>query len=82
MEDREPRIIPNENGDVLTPSVIRCLPDGGAVAGAGAARTQALFPDTTVAGIKRFMGRSFYEVIDLPEIVPFPVVPGPGEHGF
>jgi molecular chaperone DnaK len=77
VEGGEPRIIPNERGDLLTPSVVRLLPGGLATAGVEAARTQALFPSTTVAGIKRFMGRSYHEVIDLAEMVPFQVVPGP-----
>jgi molecular chaperone DnaK len=77
MERGEPRIVPNERGELITPSVVRLLPDGRAVVGTEAARMQPLFPSTTVAGIKRFIGLSFHEVIDLAELVPFPVAPGP-----
>ncbi len=74
----ERRILPNRFGHRVTPSVVRLLPGGGAVVGTEAQRLRTLDPQNTVAGIKRFIGRYYNEVMDLREAVPFHVASGAG----
>ena len=74
MEGKEPKIITNEEGGRLTPSVV-AFDDKGEVLVGQIARRQAITnPENTVFSIKRFMGMKFNEA-DL-EIgrVPYKVV--------
>lgn len=60
----------------MTPSVVRFLADNQEVAGEPALRKRMEHPESTVAGIKRFIGRAYNEVADLAAMAPFQVVPG------
>src|SRR5213075_3316764 len=76
MEGREPKIIPNEEGARLTPSVV-AFDDKGEVLVGQIARRQAITnPENTVYSSKRFMGRRFEEVQEEMKRVPFKVVKG------
>lgn len=75
-EGGKPVVIRNEHGQYFTPSVVRFLENGDTVVGKHALRAQMVDPQNTVTGIKRFIGRRYYEVIDLVNIVPFNVVIG------
>src|SRR5713101_3673841 len=76
MEGKEPKVIPNEEGDRLTPSVV-AFDDKGEVLVGKIARRQAITnPENTVYSIKRFMGRRQDEVGEETRRVPYKVVRG------
>ncbi len=77
MEGKEPKVITNEEGGRLTPSVV-AFDDKGEVLVGQIARRQAITnPENTVYSIKRFMGRKFDEVQDETKRVPYKVVRAP-----
>src|SRR5215831_6303420 len=77
MEGKEPKVITNEEGGRLTPSVV-AFDDKGEVLVGQIARRQAITnPENTVYSIKRFMGRKFDEVQDEMKRVPYKVVRAP-----
>jgi molecular chaperone DnaK len=76
MEGGEPVMIPNSLGNLFTPSVVRFLKNGDIVVGDHAARARITDPENTIAGIKRFIGRRYNEVIDIAHTVPFNVTLG------
>ncbi len=53
-----PRILPDDSGRALAPSVVRYEADGTTVVGFEARAHAAEFPGTTIASVKRLMGRS------------------------
>src|SRR5579864_7522483 len=77
MEGKEPKVIENEEGGRLTPSVV-AFDDKGEVLVGQIARRQAITnPENTIYSIKRFMGRKFDEVQDETKRVPYKVVRAP-----
>lgn len=54
--------LPDAQGLVLLPSVVRYLADGGRTIGVQALSMLALDPENTIASVKRFMGRSLADV--------------------
>ncbi len=54
--------LPDAQGEVILPSVVRYLADGGRKIGAEAQAALALDPENTIASVKRFMGRSLQDV--------------------
>ena len=60
-----PETLPDEQGKVLMPSVVRYLKDGEVAIGAAAARVLNRDPYNTLSSIKRLMGRSYEESIAL-----------------
>jgi molecular chaperone DnaK len=66
-------VIPNQEGDYLTPSVVAFTTDGRVLVGGPALRQAALNPRRTLYAIKRHLGRvrsrddTIYEVVDGPE---------------
>jgi molecular chaperone DnaK len=79
MEGREPKVIVNEEGSRITPSVVAFTKDGERLVGQVAKRQSITNPERTVYSIKRFMGRRFEETTDEAKLVPYKVVRGP--HG-
>ena len=79
MEGREPKVIVNEEGSRITPSVVAFTKDGERLVGQVAKRQSITNPERTVYSIKRFMGRRFEETGDEAKLVPYKVVRGP--HG-
>ncbi|MHB8878045.1 MAG: molecular chaperone DnaK [Myxococcaceae bacterium] len=79
MEGREPKVITNEEGSRLTPSVVAFTKDGERLVGQIAKRQAITNPERTVYSIKRFMGRRYEEVSEEAKLVPYKVVRGP--HG-
>jgi molecular chaperone DnaK len=59
IEGGEPRVIPNAEGEDLTPSVVAVTPNGERLVGRFARRQAITNPENTVFSIKRFMGRKF-----------------------
>jgi molecular chaperone DnaK len=76
MEGGEPKIIINEEGNRLTPSVVGFGKGGEILVGQVAKRQAVLNPENTVFSIKRFMGRRFEEVAEEMKLVPFKVTKG------
>jgi len=61
MEGGEPTIIPNSEGERLTPSVVAISKTGERLAGLLAKRQAIVNPENTIYSIKRLMGRKFNE---------------------
>src|SRR5207302_1523778 len=77
MEGREPKVIPNEEGSRLTPSVVAWDDKGEVLVGQIARRQAITNPENTVYSIKRFMGMKLRERADETKRVPYKVVEGP-----
>jgi len=77
MEGREPKVLTNEEGSRLTPSVVAFTKDGERLVGQVAKRQAITNPERTVYSIKRFMGRRFEETTEEAKLVPYKVVRGP-----
>ena len=73
MEGGSPKIIVNEEGDRLTPSVVGWSKDGEVMVGKIAKRQAVVNPENTVYSIKRFMGRKREEVPEEIRMVPYKV---------
>ncbi len=72
MENGEPKVIVNEEGQRTTPSVVGFTKNGEVLVGQVAKRQAITNPENTIFSIKRFMGRRYSEVKD--EKVPYKVV--------
>jgi molecular chaperone DnaK len=79
MEGGKPTVIINAEGNRLTPSVVAFTKDGQHLVGQLAKRQAVLNPENTIYSIKRFIGRRFGEVTEEAKLVPYRVVPGPGD---
>ena len=76
MEGKDPKVIANEEGGRLTPSVVAWDDKGEVLVGQIARRQAITNPENTVYSVKRFMGRRFEEVGDETKRVPYKVVRG------
>ncbi len=74
MEGGEPKVIINEEGSRITPSVVAFTKDGEILVGQTAKRQAITNPENTIFSIKRFMGRRFNEVQGEMKTVPYKVV--------
>jgi molecular chaperone DnaK len=74
MDGDVPRIIPDEEGAGLLPSVVAFGPDG-PVVGAAAKRQLVRRADRAVYSVKRFMGKGFDDVKDELRYFPFHITP-------
>src|SRR5271163_4585605 len=80
MEDTgEVKVIPNQEGNRLTPSVVAFTDKGDRLVGDPAKRQAITNPRRTVYSIKRFMGRRHNEVQSEEKLVPYKIVGGPNE---
>src|SRR5947207_8249679 len=77
MEGRDPKVIENEEGHRLTPSVVGFTKEGEILVGQVARRQAITNPENTVYSIKRFMGRKYEETTSEQKRVPYKVVKGP-----
>src|ERR1043165_9211158 len=78
MEGKDPKVITNEEGGRLTPSVVGFDDKGEVLVGQIARRQAITNPENTVYSIKRFMGRKFEEVGQEMQRVPYKVVRSSG----
>ncbi len=80
MEGGEVKVIANQEGNRLTPSVVGFTEKGDRLVGDPAKRQAVTNPQNTIYSIKRFMGRRHTEVESEEKIVPYKVVGGPQEY--
>ena len=73
-ESGEVKVIPNQEGNRITPSVVAFTDKGDRLVGDPAKRQAALNPRRTVYSIKRFMGRRHKEVESEEKLVPYKFV--------
>jgi molecular chaperone HscA len=86
VQSAQARALPDEDGKLLLPSVVRYLPDNGIVVGHEAQQWQADDPENTIVSAKRFMGRSLadlkgagglpYRFVDAPGMLGIQTVAG------
>jgi molecular chaperone DnaK len=79
MEGNEPKVLINQQGSRVTPSVVAFTDKGERLIGQPAKHQQVTNPTNTVFSIKRFMGRRHNEVKEEEKQVPYGVVGGPEE---
>jgi molecular chaperone DnaK len=80
MEGSEVKVIPNAEGNRLTPSVVAFTDKSETIVGEPARRQAVTNPRRTVYSVKRFMGRRHSEVESEEKIVPYQVVGGANEY--
>ena len=76
MEGNEPVVIPNSEGKRTTPSVVAFLENGERKVGDPAKRQAITNPTKTVSSIKRFMGRSYDEVLNEMKKLTYHIIRG------
>jgi molecular chaperone DnaK len=79
MEGNEVKVIANQEGNRITPSVVAFTKDGNRLVGDPAKRQAVTNPQRTIYSIKRFMGRRHKEVEAEEKLVPYKLVGGPDE---
>jgi len=79
MEGTEVKVIPNQDGNRLTPSVVAFTDKGDRLVGDQAKRQAVTNPRRTIYSIKRFMGRRHNEVESEEKLVPYKIVGGPAD---
>lgn len=80
MEGSEVKVIPNAEGNRLTPSVVAYTDKDEVIVGEPARRQAVTNPRRTVSSVKRFMGRRHAEVEAEEKLVPYNVVGASGEY--
>ncbi|NOX52944.1 MAG: molecular chaperone DnaK [Planctomycetes bacterium] len=80
MEGGEAKVIPNQEGNRVTPSVVAFTDKGEVLVGEPAKRQAITNPKNTIYSIKRFMGRRHNEVEAEEKIVPYEIVGGPTDY--
>ncbi len=80
MEGGEAKVIPNQEGNRLTPSVVAYTDKGDVLVGDPAKRQAVTNPKRTIYSIKRFMGRRHSEVTGEEKMVPYTVVGGASDY--
>jgi molecular chaperone DnaK len=79
MEGGQPKVLINDTGSRLTPSVVAFTDKGERLVGQRAKNQQVTNPQRTVFSIKRFMGRRHREVSSEEKMVPYKVIGGADE---
>jgi molecular chaperone DnaK len=74
MEGKDPKVIVNEEGDRITPSVVAWDDQGEILVGQIAKRQAITNPEGTVYSAKRFIGRRYDELGDDASRMPFKVL--------
>jgi molecular chaperone DnaK len=73
MVGREPKVIVNEEGALITPSVVAWDATGGVLVGQIAKRQAVTNAANTIFSAKRFIGRKFEEVAEEKKRVPYTI---------
>ena len=79
MEGSSVKVIPNQEGNPITPSVVAFTDKGDRIVGDPAKRQAVTNPKRTIYSIKRFMGRRHNEVESEEKLVPYKIVGGPND---
>ena len=79
MEGSEAKVIANQDGNRITPSVVAFAKDGNRLVGDPAKRQAVTNPPKTIYSIKRFMGRRHEEVESEEKLVPYKIAGGPAD---
>jgi molecular chaperone DnaK len=74
VEGGEPKVIINEEGSRITPSVVAFTKDGDILVGGPAKRQAVVNPENTIFSVKRLMGRRFEEVEGEAKRLPYKIV--------
>ena len=77
VEGGSPKVIPNEEGQNTTPSVVAFTKDGKRLAGVLAKRQAVTNPENTIFSVKRFIGRKFDEMTEEIKNLPYHVIKRP-----
>ena len=80
MEGSECKVIANQEGNRLTPSVVAFTDKGEILVGEPAKRQAVTNPKNTIYSIKRFMGRRHNEVETEEKMVPYTIVGGQNDY--
>ena len=80
MEGGEVKVIENQEGSRLTPSVVAYTDKGDILVGDPAKRQAVMNPKKTIYSIKRFMGRRHSEVESEEKMVPYQIVGGTNDY--
>lgn len=80
MEGGEAKVIPNQEGSRITPSVVAFTDKDETLVGDPAKRQAVMNPTNTIYSVKRFMGRRHNEVEAEEKIVPYKVVGAPTDY--
>jgi len=76
MEGGKPVVIPNQEGNRTTASVVGFAKGGERLVGQVAKRQAVTNPENTVSSVKRFMGRRYDEVLEEIKTIPYEVAKG------
>ena len=76
-DEAGPRVLLDEQGRALLPSVVRFLHGEKSIVGWQAKNEAAQFADATIASAKRFMGRGFAESVDMAADMSTQLMQGP-----
>ncbi len=72
--------LPDDEGRVILPSVVRYLPDNGRQIGAAAQAAQSIDPENTIASVKRLMGRGMNDIANADKL-PYKLLAEKGSGG-
>jgi chaperone protein DnaK len=75
-DERGPRVLPDERGRALVPSVVRLVSGGSPVVGHEAREHAVEFAVRSISSVKRLMGRSFEDVADDARRMTYEIVAG------
>jgi molecular chaperone DnaK len=74
VEGGEPKVIINEEGARVTPSIVAFTKDGDILVGGPAKRQAVVNPENTIFSVKRLMGRRYDEVESEAKRLPYKIV--------
>jgi len=77
VEGGEPKVLINEEGSRLTPSIVAFAKDGEILVGGPAKRQAVVNPENTIFSVKRLMGRRYDEAVEEAKRLPYKVVKAP-----
>jgi len=77
MEGGTPKVIPNEEGQNTTPSVVAFTKDGKRLVGVLAKRQAVTNPENTIFSAKRFIGHKYEEVTEETKHMPYKIAKRP-----
>ena len=80
MEGKDAKVIPNPEGNRLTPSVVAFTDKGETLVGEPARRQAVTNPQRTISSIKRFVGRRHNEVSTEEKMVPYEITGGAADY--